>query len=167
MIALPPIDVRALVRVAVPTAVLAALLWGVWMIHEHGRAAGRTEVRAELNAHLAKDASDRAAAVTAARERELALQADHNALMEKHRHEIERLVRQHRADLERVRHHAPRRAGTDTGGVPQAPGTDVGCTGEGLARPDAEFLVGYAADVEQLRVAYETCDAAYRALSDK
>ena len=164
MIVLPPIDIRALLRVALPVAALVALLWGVWAVHEVGRNAGRAEVRAEYNAHLAADATARADTVTAAREQELALQADYNALMEGHRREIDHLVRQHRADLERVQNRPSGRAGPDTGGVPKAPGADVGCTGEGLARPDAEFLIGYAADVEQLRVAFRTCDAAYRSL---
>ncbi|NBW13276.1 MAG: hypothetical protein EBR82_35235 [Caulobacteraceae bacterium] len=40
-------------------------------------------------------------------------------------------------------------------------GSGVGCTGAGLARGDAEFLAGYAADAARLQAAYDSCRDAY------
>jgi len=51
-------------------------------------------------------------------------------------------------------------------GLSQGPGDVVGCTGEGLARPDAEFLAGYAADAERLQAAYNACRKAYEVVSN-
>jgi hypothetical protein len=38
-----------------------------------------------------------------------------------------------------------------------------GCTGAGLARPDAQFLAEYAHDAARLQLAYQTCIGAYEA----
>jgi hypothetical protein len=43
-------------------------------------------------------------------------------------------------------------------------GAPAGCTGAGLARPDAEFLAGYAADAARLEATLEQCRAAYEAV---
>jgi len=48
--------------------------------------------------------------------------------------------------------------------VPADSTNAVGCTGEGLAKPDAEFLAGYAADAAQLQAQYNACKAGYEAL---
>ena len=43
-------------------------------------------------------------------------------------------------------------------------GSGVGCTGAGLARGDAEFLAGYAADAARLQAAYDSCREAYEVI---
>ena len=48
--------------------------------------------------------------------------------------------------------------------VPSDSGSGVGCTGAGLARGDAEFLAGYAADAARLQIAYESCRDAYEVI---
>jgi hypothetical protein len=48
--------------------------------------------------------------------------------------------------------------------VPDSTGDVVGCTGAQLARPDAEFLAGYAADAERLQAAYNSCRQAYEVI---
>jgi len=48
--------------------------------------------------------------------------------------------------------------------VPADSTNAVGCTGEGLAKPDAEFLAGYAADAARLQAQYNACKAGYEAL---
>lgn len=50
--------------------------------------------------------------------------------------------------------------------VPADSNNGVGCTGEGLARPDAEFLAGYAADAARLQAAYDSCKAAYEVIHE-
>ena len=48
--------------------------------------------------------------------------------------------------------------------VPSAPAACIGTTGAELARGDAEFLAGYAADAARLEAALNQCEAAYNAL---
>jgi hypothetical protein len=50
--------------------------------------------------------------------------------------------------------------------VPSDSGSSVGCTGAGLARGDAEFLAGYAADAARLQAAYESCRQAYEVIQN-
>jgi len=50
--------------------------------------------------------------------------------------------------------------------MPESSSSSVGCTGEGLARPDAEFLAGYAADAARLQAAYDSCKAAYEVIQN-
>ena len=45
-------------------------------------------------------------------------------------------------------------------------GNVVGCTGAGLARPDAEFLAGYSADAARLQAAYNSCRQAYEVIEN-
>lgn len=47
------------------------------------------------------------------------------------------------------------------GPVPPSPADPVGCTGAGLYRPDAAFLVGESARADRLRVELKACQAAY------
>ena len=51
-------------------------------------------------------------------------------------------------------------------GVPEGADNAVGCTGAGLARPDAEFLAGYAADAARLQAAYNSCRQAYEVIQN-
>jgi hypothetical protein len=48
--------------------------------------------------------------------------------------------------------------------VPGAPTACAGTTGSELARGDAEFLAGYAADAAKLEAELNKCEAAYNAL---
>lgn len=49
-------------------------------------------------------------------------------------------------------------------GMPEGADVTVGCTGAGLARADAEFLAGYAADAARLQTAYNSCRQAYEVI---
>jgi hypothetical protein len=51
--------------------------------------------------------------------------------------------------------------------VPSDSGSGVGCTGEGLARGDAEFLAGYAADAARLQASYDACRQAYEVIHEQ
>ena len=98
-----------------------------------------------------------------ARQREQSLQALAERLRLEKRREADRLAREYAADLERLRDRPDTRAGA--GGVPEGASPGVGCTGEGLARGDAEFLSRYAHDAARLQLALNTCQAAYNALN--
>lgn len=98
-----------------------------------------------------------------ARQRESALLALADRLRQERVDEIRRINAQHTAAVYSLRHRPEQRAGV--GGVPSASDPGVGCTGEGLARRDAEFLVGFAADAARLASAYQECRVKYEAVS--
>lgn len=72
-------------------------------------------------------------------------------------HEVSRITAQRDNDLERLRQRPERPAATASSDA----GVGPGCTGAGLARPDAEFLVRYAADAAQLQATLNECRTAY------
>lgn len=96
-----------------------------------------------------------------AKERDLQAKADKN-LKEKVGEYQTVSVRYH-ALLNSLRERPEARAES---GVSEAADDGVGCTGEGLARPDAEFLAGYAADAARLQAAYNSCKQAYEAVTE-
>lgn len=143
--------------------VVAASTFGVGYLvgHDHGQ----DKMRAAWNKQRLADANEQARQQAAARERErnLQLQADQR-LKEKDR-EIAAVARRHAALADSLRNRPEARAATPD--VPQAAGAPaVGCTGTGLARPDAEFLVGFAADAARLQLALRQCRAGYQAAKD-
>lgn len=97
-----------------------------------------------------------AAAKTAEVERDLQAKADKN--LKERLSEFQTVSVRYHALLNSLRNRPEARAET---GVPENAGDVVGCTGEGLARPDAEFLAGYAADAARLQAAYDSCRQAY------
>lgn len=70
------------------------------------------------------------------------------------------------ASLVGVQSHPKERASTSTG-LPEGSRVGVGCTGKGLAKPDAEFLAGYSADAARLQAALNQCVSQYNALRSK
>lgn len=82
---------------------------------------------------------------------------------EKHR-ELQAADTRYRAELERLRNRPEARADGPSG-LPETPAAGVGCTGAGLAAPDARFLAGYALDATRLQAAYDECKAKYDALT--
>ena len=51
-------------------------------------------------------------------------------------------------------------------GMPEGADITIGCTGAGLARADAQFLAGYAADAARLQAAYNSCRQAYEVIQE-
>ncbi len=94
-----------------------------------------------------------------ARQREQSLQDLAAKLRLEKRREADRLAREYVADLERLRDRPDTRAGA--GGVPEGAAAGVGCTGAGLSRGDAAFLVGLAADAARTQAALDQCRAQY------
>lgn len=92
--------------------------------------------------------------------REMSLQRLADTRLEEGKREADRIRNKYDAALDGLRQRPEGRADT---GTPEAPSASVGCTGKGLARPDAEFLAGYAADAARLQSALSECRAAYRA----
>jgi hypothetical protein len=96
-----------------------------------------------------------------ARQREKALTEALDKQRLERRREIDRITAEYRRTLDSLRERPDR---PSDGGVPEGAAAGVGCTGAGLAGPDAAFLAGYAADAARLQLALDQCKAAYDAV---
>ena len=151
-----------LVSIAAAVLVSATMFgWGYLVGNSHGA----KRVQQQWDRQTAATAKEMAKQQSQAREREhqLQLQADRK-LKEKDR-EIAAFARRAAALAGSLRDRPEARVAPAD--VPQAAGpAAAGCTGAGLARPDAEFLVGFAADAARLQLALDQCRAGYQAAKD-
>ena len=101
----------------------------------------------------------------AARGRETQLVIKLAEVQEKRNVEVADINRKHATVVASLRNRPERvRIVTVTNEVPGATPTCAGSSGEELARGDAEFLAGYAADAARLEAALNQCEAAYNAI---
>lgn len=131
---------------------------GVWSYrtgHERGAAA----VKQQWDAERAATAQAQAEEMMKARQREKALTEALDKQRKERRREIDRITAEYRRTLDSLRERPDARA--SDGGVPEGAAAGVGCTGAGLAGPDAAFLAGYATDAARLQLALDQCQAAY------
>lgn len=100
------------------------------------------------------------------REKERQYVASLTAAQEQRNAEIARINRRHTDTINRLRNRPERIVHVTVPGseVSSAPAACVGSTGAELARGDAGFLAGYAADAARLEAALNQCEAAYNAL---
>lgn len=96
------------------------------------------------------------------RETERNMQKEVNRIQKEHTHEKQIVNRRYSTLIDSLRDRPEARDDT----VPGDTGSAVGCTGAQLARPDAEFLAGYAADAERLQAAYNSCRQAYEVIQN-
>lgn len=146
--------------VTLATGVLvSASMFGIGYLVGNGH--GAAKVQQQWDHQMARTAEEMARQQSQARERErqLQLQADRK-LKEKDR-EIAAIARRGAALADSLRDRPEARLAPAD--VPQAAGSAAGCTGAGLARPDAAFLVGFAADAARLQLALDQCRAGYQA----
>lgn len=102
-----------------------------------------------------------AVALSAARKKEQTLQANADQIKRNSDEKITVLSRRVDTLVSKLRNRPERPAS----GVPERSGTDSDrCTGAGLYRDDAEFLVRLARDADTTREALNQCKAAYEAL---
>jgi hypothetical protein len=80
-------------------------------------------------------------------------------LKQEHNREIQRINIKHKSIVDSLRNRPDTRASDS--GVPLGAAAGVGCTGAGLAKPDAAFLAGYATDAAKLNEALQVCRKAY------
>lgn len=99
----------------------------------------------------------------AARDKETQLTDKLARAQEKRNVEVASINRKHATAVASLRQR-PERLATFASEVPSAPATCTGTTGAELARGDAEFLAGYAADAAKLEAALNQCEAAYNEL---
>lgn len=145
--------------------IVTAILFGtlavssVFFVHKRGAESGAARVQAKWDAEVAAMAQAQAEELMKARQREQALEALIARQREEHRREANRIDARFTADIERLRYRPEARAGD--GGVPEGAVSGVGCTGLGLSKPDAEFLVRYATSAARQQAALNACIAAY------
>lgn len=145
-------------RVALAVCVAVLLAATHWKAYHTGKAT----VEHAWAIERAQTAEAHADAVALARAVEQSLRLQYDAQLRKARHEETRHLTERDALLASLRNRPSTRASvpTCTATPTDAP---VGCTGAGLAQPDAEFLVRYAADAAQLQTALNQCTALYDA----
>jgi hypothetical protein len=136
-------------------------------LYVEGKRAGVAETTVKWQEDKERLAKAYIEAVKAVREKEQQLQHQANVMRLEHQREIETLRRNNAAALASVQQRPQTRASEAspvcvTGGA----SSGVGSTGKELARPDAEFLIGYATEVAMLQQAYNECRQKYNALRD-
>jgi hypothetical protein len=147
-------------------ALVAALCAGtVWYAYNNGRQSGMSQVQIKwdqekLAVLAVLEAQNQE--LMKARQRERALHALMDRQRKERAREMDRIAVLHAAELERLRNRPEARAGD--GGVPEGAAAGVGCTGAGLAGPDATFLAGYGADAARLQTALNECRVKYEAI---
>lgn len=148
-------------RIAIILALSALLVAGYWAIYKRGERAGMATVQQAWHAETARRAARVVEAQTEARATEQAL-VKHAADIERKKNAtLSTINAAHAAELERLRNRPDVRAADRPGEAASPAATGVGCTGAGLAGPDADFLAGYAADAGRLQAELARCTAAY------
>jgi hypothetical protein len=146
-------------RLWIAAAVVAATCFVGWLLYVEGKQAGRAEVQQKWDARTAVIQQAHIKELTKARQTEQTLQDALTQQKQEHRNEVRRITRKHAALVDSLRDRPEARAGDS--GVPQGAAAGVGCTGAGLSRPDAGFLIGFAADAARTQAALEQCRAQY------
>lgn len=141
-------------RIALVLVVLLVLVASGWRIHVKADAAGHARAMGEV-------ARQALAQAGAARQRELEAAKTIEEVTQGAAREKTDLQRRVRALADSLRERPERTAGP--GAMPPGAADPVACTGAGLYRPDAAFLVGEAARADQLRIDLRACQAAYDA----
>lgn len=131
-------------------------------LYVEGKRVGVAETTLKWQEDKERLAREHITAISIAREKEQQLQKQADAMRLEHQREIEAIRRNHSAVVASLQQRPKTRA-SETSPVCVAGNTSsgVGSTGKELARPDAEFLIGYAAEVEMLRQAYNECRQKY------
>lgn len=139
---------------------LAMLGFSYWKGYTYGKDVIQQKWNAEkvVLEREAQEAKDHA------REVERSMQNKVNRIQREKQNAVKTADIKYRALADSLRDRPETRA-ADT--MPDSTGSAVGCTGAQLARPDAEFLAGYAADAERLQAAYNSCRDAYQVIKNQ
>ena len=148
-------------RVAVMA--LACALAAV-VAYRHGHSVGAAKVTAQWEAERAVLSQKIAEESQRVIETERKLRAQLDANRRSYEREKARITANYNAAIDSLRDRPTARAG-DTG-VPEGSTAGVGCTGAGLSRDDAEFLVWYASEAARVQAALEACVAAYKRVEE-
>lgn len=145
--------------------VAALIAYFVHMAYHWAYEQGANSVRIEFTAYKQKQAELHDQAEQAARDTEQEWNSRLSALLEKKNEENAVTERKLNDTLVQLRNRPERT--TNSTGLPTAAEAGRGCTGAGLAGPDADFLAGYAADSARLQSAYNECTARYEDVRQK
>lgn len=154
------------IRGVAALAALVALAGSHWFTYSLGsdKIAARWAADRERQAQeRTKQAQEHAKVLGEYRDKEQRLQRLLDDSVRANRNEVNRIARERDAAVRSLHDRPVARA--DPAPAPQAPEgarPAVGCTGAGLARPDAEFLVGFAADAARTTEALKTCLDSYK-----
>lgn len=136
---------------------LVMLGFSYWKGYTHGKETVQQKwdaANVQMQAEIQKMASE-------AMQAERSMQKEVNRIQKEKHDAVKAANSKYSALVDSLRNRPETRA-TDT--MPSSTGDVVGCTGAQLARPDAEFLAGYAADAERLQAAYNSCRQAYEVI---
>ena len=146
-----------------PIAIAISLAGCVWYAHSSGQRYGMASTQARWDAEKVRTLEAQGEQIILAQQRETELTAQMTQLTKANRNEKARIAAAHADLVDSLRQRPEARA--SAGGVPEGAAAGVGCTGAGLARPDAGFLGRYAADAARLQAGFDTCKAALDSLT--
>jgi hypothetical protein len=149
-------------RIAAATVLIICAAGLLMYAHSKGKQSGMLQVQSQWDQERLATAQAHADELAKAAQRQQSLQTQVDQLREVHRREINSINRRHQSIVDGLRDRPQARAGAS--GVPNPASVGVGCTGAGLSRPDAEFLIGLAADAARTQAALNQCRAAYQSL---
>ena len=141
------------------TVIAVACAYGAG--HWQGDTAGQAKVQAQWDKEKAKLAEEYAANVALMREKEQVMQGNADKLREDKNRELREANARNTALLNSLQHRPNRTEGSGVS-TTASNGKD-GCTGKELYREDGEFLVRFAREADELRVALKQCYAQYEA----
>jgi len=145
---------------AAATVIVISSAGTAWYAYSSGKQSGMSVIQSQWDAERMATQAAQAEAIMKARQTEQALQKLVDQQKQEHRREVNRIVSRYNTDLERLRNRPQARSESPTG-LPDSPTAGVGCTGSGLARPDAEFLSWYSAEAARTQAALDACVSAY------
>lgn len=123
---------------------------------------GKENVQEKWDAEKVVQEREMLAKANEAIEKERRMQAKADKIQKERIRESQIVNRRYNALVDSLRDRPEGRASDHQ--LPDNSGDVLGCTGKGLAKPDAEFLAGYAADAARLQAQYNACKAGYEAL---
>ena len=136
---------------------LLMLGFSYWKGYTHGKEV----VQEDWDAAKVVQEREALAKASEAIEKERQLQARADKIQREKHNAVKAADSKYAALIDSLRNRAETRSNDP---VSDSAGDVVGCTGAGLARPDAEFLAGFAADAARLQAQYNACKAGYEAL---
>lgn len=156
-------------KIVVLLAAVLLALGGAWRAYVSGEKAGKAQVQAQWDADKLAHANALAQETAKGLKKERALQAMADKKRKELANEVTHIAAERDAALAGLRErdqrasvsNAPDSAGADAG--PSAPR----CTGAGLFREDAEFLIGEAARANRLRAELKKCLAQGREIEQQ
>jgi len=138
---------------------LVALSFSYWKGYTHGKEV----IQEDWDAAKVVQEREMLAAASKAIEKERQLQAKADKIQREKHNAVKAADSKYAALVDSLRERPEARSNNP---MPDSPTDIVGCTGTGLARPDAEFLAGYAADAARLQAEYNACREAYEVISN-